>query len=166
MITFAKGITNGAVPMGGVLGEDRHLRRLHGRGTDWAIELFHGYTYSGHPLAAAAGLATLDIYRDEGLFDARQSARAAVRRDAVHALKGAPHVDRHPQCRPAAAIELEPHTDGAGQARLRGADRAFEDEALVIRASGDTLCLAPALIARSRDRRMVDGVRRVLDRLD
>ena len=68
MITFAKGVTSGTVPMGGVLVR-KHIYDAFMKGPDYAVELFHGYTYSGHPLACAAGLATLDIYQREGLFE-------------------------------------------------------------------------------------------------
>ncbi len=68
MITFAKGITAGAVPMGGVIARDS-IYETFMRGPEHVVELFHGYTYSAHPLACAAGLATLDLYRDENLFE-------------------------------------------------------------------------------------------------
>ena len=68
MMTFAKGVTNGAAPMGGVIVRDT-IHDAFMSGPEHAVELFHGYTYSAHPLACAAGLATLDIYRDEKLFE-------------------------------------------------------------------------------------------------
>ena len=83
MITFAKGVTNGAVPMGGVLVRSGIYDAFEAK-SDYAIDLFHGYTYTGHPLAAAAGLATLDLYRDDGLFE-RGRAIEPVFRDAVSA---------------------------------------------------------------------------------
>ncbi|HEX5599474.1 MAG TPA: aminotransferase class III-fold pyridoxal phosphate-dependent enzyme, partial [Hyphomicrobiaceae bacterium] len=90
MITFAKGVTNGAVPMSGVLVR-KHIYETHMQGPEHMIELFHGYTYSGHPLAAAAGLATLNIYKDEGLFEkARANEKAFA--DAMMSLKGLPNV--------------------------------------------------------------------------
>ncbi len=94
MITFAKGVTNGAVPMGGVLLKSEIYQAFEAK-EDYAIDLFHGYTYTGHPLAAAAGIATLDLYRDEGLFE-RGLAIEPKFRDAVFGLKDAPHVTRHP----------------------------------------------------------------------
>ena len=75
MITFAKGVTNAAVPMAGVMASKK-IYDAFMTGPEHMVELFHGYTYSGHPLAAAAGLATLDIYKDEGLFERRAEARA------------------------------------------------------------------------------------------
>jgi malonate-semialdehyde dehydrogenase (acetylating)/methylmalonate-semialdehyde dehydrogenase len=97
MITCAKGITNGAVPMGAVFVKREGLRRLHA-GARRRIEFFHGYTYSGHPLACAAGLATLDVYRDEGLL-ARAAELAERWEDALHA-EGRAARHRHPQHRP------------------------------------------------------------------
>src|SRR5580704_9619166 len=90
MITFAKGVTNGAAPMGGVIVRDT-IHDAFMRGPEHVIELFHGYTYSAHPLACAAGLATLDIYRDEKLFE-RARALEPKWTDAVMSLKGQPNV--------------------------------------------------------------------------
>src|ERR1700752_2121297 len=90
MITFAKGVTNGAAPMGGVLVRDT-IHDAFMQGPEHVIELFHGYTYSAHPLATAAGLATLDLYREEGLFE-RAKSLESVWADAVFALKGVPRV--------------------------------------------------------------------------
>ena len=77
MITFAKGVTSGTVPMGGVIAR-KHIYDAFMNGPEQAIELFHGYTYSGHPLACAAALATIDVYRDERLFERAKDARAQV----------------------------------------------------------------------------------------
>ncbi len=88
MITFAKGVTSGAVPMGGVIAR-KHIYDAFMNGPESAIELFHGYTYSGHPLACAAALATLDVYRDERLFERpRRSSPSGI--DAIMGLKGCP----------------------------------------------------------------------------
>jgi beta-alanine--pyruvate transaminase len=164
MITFAKGVTNGAVPMGGVIVSNT-VHDAFMQGPAHAIELFHGHTYSAHPLACAAGLATLDLYRDEDLF-ARARKRMPVFEEAVHALKSAPCVIDIRNCGLAAGIDIEPDPNASG---LRGYDamrRAFFDENMVIRVSGDTIALAPALIATESDiARMVDGVRAVLARL-
>src|SRR5277367_3831286 len=90
MITFAKGVTSGTVPMGGVIVR-KGIYDAFMKGPEHAIELFHGYTYSGHPLACAAGLATLDVYRDERLFD-RAKALESKWADALMTLKGLPNV--------------------------------------------------------------------------
>jgi beta-alanine--pyruvate transaminase len=165
MITFAKGVTNGAVPMGGVIVRNA-VHDAFMQGPAHAIELFHGHTYSAHPLACAAGLATLDLYRDEDLF-ARAGKLMPVFEEAVHSLKGAPRVIDIRNCGLAAGIDIEPDPAAPG---LRGYDamrRAFLDEDMVIRISGDTIALAPALIATEQDiARMVEGVRAVLGRLD
>ncbi|HVV64355.1 MAG TPA: aspartate aminotransferase family protein [Rhizomicrobium sp.] len=164
MITFAKGVTNGAVPMGGVI-IGNAIYEAFMQGPAHAIELFHGHTYSGHPLACAAGLATLDLYRDEGLFERARRLMPAFE-DAVHGLKGAPRVADIRNCGLAAGIDIEPDPKAPG---LRGYDamrRAYFDVDLVIRVSADTIALAPALIATEADiARMVDGVRAVLSRL-
>ena len=90
LITTAKGLSNGSIPMGAVLASDKvHDAFMHG--PEGMIELFHGYTYSGHPVACAAALATLDIYREEKLFD-RAIELGQYWEDAIHALKGLPNV--------------------------------------------------------------------------
>src|SRR5439155_1163701 len=90
LITFAKGVTNGAAPMGGVLVRDT-VHDAFMTGPDHVIELFHGYTYSAHPLACAAGLATLDLYREEGTFE-RARKLEPVWAEAAMSLKGLPNV--------------------------------------------------------------------------
>jgi beta-alanine--pyruvate transaminase len=165
MITFAKGVTNGAVPMGGVLVK-KEIYDAFQPDADYAIDIFHGYTYTGHPLAAAAGIATLDLYRDEGLFE-RGRALEPKFADAVQGLKGAPHVVDIRSVGLAAAIEMEPMAGAIGKRGYDALQRAFFDENMVVRISGDTIVLIPALIAtESEIARMVDGVRAVLKRLD
>ncbi|NMG50962.1 aminotransferase class III-fold pyridoxal phosphate-dependent enzyme, partial [Azoarcus communis] len=90
IITTAKGLTNGVIPMGAVIVREQVYQALM-QGPEHAVELFHGYTYSGHPVAAAAGLATLEVYREEDSF-ARARALEPVFEEAIHALKGEPHV--------------------------------------------------------------------------
>jgi len=165
MITFAKGITNGAVPMGGVLVR-KEIYEAFQPDADYAIDLFHGYTYTGHPLAAAAGIATLDLYRDEGLFE-RARALEPKFRDAVLSLKGAPHVSDVRSVGLAAAIEMEPFPGAPGKRGYEALQQAFFDENMVVRISGDTIVLIPALIAAEAEiARMVEGVRAVLNRLE
>jgi beta-alanine--pyruvate transaminase len=165
MICFAKGVTNGAVPLGGVVVSDRIFAGFAQK-DDHAIDLFHGYTYTGHPLAMAAGLATLDLYRDEGLFE-RARRLEPVLASAVHDLKGAPHVVDIRTCGMAAAVELEPMADAPGKRGYDAMVRLFEEENLVLRLSGDTLVLAPALIASEDEiARMSDAIRSVLRRLN
>ena len=165
IVTFAKGITNGAVPMGGVIVHDR-IRRVFHDDLDHAIELFHGNTCSAHPLACAAALATLSLYEEEGLF-ARAAQMESVLADAVHALKGAPHVLDIRNVGLAAAIELEPQSGAPGKRGYETMRRAFAEEDMVVRVGGDTIALAPALIVTEEEiARMVGGVRRILERLE
>ena len=165
IVTFAKGVTNGAVPMGGVVVSNK-VHAAFMSGPDHAIELFHGNTYSGHPLACAAGLATLDLYRDEDLFE-RGLKMERVLEEAVHALEGAPFVADIRNCGMAAGIDIEPDPKAPGRRGLDAIQRAFHEQNLVIRVGGDTIALAPALIATEDEiLRMVDGVRAVLTRLN
>ncbi|HKO16858.1 MAG TPA: aspartate aminotransferase family protein, partial [Gemmatimonadaceae bacterium] len=143
MMTVAKGITNGAVPMGAVFVK----REIYDTIVDAAaqgIELFHGYTYSGHPLACAAALATLGVYRDEGLF-ARAHSLAPYWEDAVHSLRGAPHVIDVRNIGLVAGIELESRPGRPGARAMEVLQRCFEAGVLV-RITGDIIALSPPLI--------------------
>jgi beta-alanine--pyruvate transaminase len=149
MICFAKGVTSGAAPLGGVLVRG-HIHDAFMQGPEHVPELAHGFTYSGHPLGVAAANAALDLYRDEGLFD-RARALEPVFADAVHGLKGAPHVVDIRTIGLAAGIDLAPVDGAPGLRGARAFDAAFFNEDLVIRAVGDTLVLAPSLIAAEAD---------------
>ena len=144
MITFAKGVTSGAVPMGGVLVR-KGIYDAFMNGPEKVIELFHGYTYSAHPLACAAGLATLDLYRDEGLFE-RAKALEPVWADAIHSLKGLPNVLDIRSVGLVGAIDLASKPDAVGARAYDALERAFHDEGLMIRTTGDTIALTPPLI--------------------
>jgi beta-alanine--pyruvate transaminase len=164
MITFAKGVTNGAIPMGGVIAS-KPIYDAFAQKDDWQIELFHGYTYSGHPVAAAAALATLNVYRDENLFERGKLIEHWLE-EAVHRLKGAPFVADIRNCGAAAAIDLEPAAGAPGKRGHEAIRRAFFEENIMLRVGGDTIALGPALIAeQSHIERLVDGVDRVLRRL-
>jgi beta-alanine--pyruvate transaminase len=129
------------------------------------IELFHGYTYSGHPLAAAAGLATLDVYQEEGLFE-RASELAPYWEDAVHGLKGVRHVIDLRNLGLIAGIELEPRPGKPG-ARGFEAFRNCYDEGVMIRVTGDIIALSPPLIIEKPEiDRIFETIKNVLDRLD
>ncbi|HEY2528056.1 MAG TPA: aspartate aminotransferase family protein [Xanthobacteraceae bacterium] len=144
MIAFAKGITSGAVPMGGVIvREGLYDAFMHG--PEHAIELFHGYTYSAHPLACAAGLATLDLYRDEDLF-ARAKALEPLWAEAAMALKGLPGVLDVRTVGLTAGIDLASRSDAAGLRAYEAMDHAFHEEGLMIRITGETIALSPPLI--------------------
>ncbi|KQZ62512.1 omega amino acid--pyruvate aminotransferase [Sphingopyxis sp. Root1497] len=143
ILTMAKGLTNAAVPMGAVAVK----RDLHDAVIDsvpGGIELFHGYTYSGHPLASAAGLATLDLYARDGLFD-RAADLAAYWDDAAHSLQGRRHVIDIRTIGLVAGIELEPRP-GAPTARATELFHACFDNGLLVRATGDIIALSPPLI--------------------
>ncbi len=113
---MAKGLTNGAVPMGAVAASDQ-IYNAFMQGPEGAIELFHGYTYSAHPVACAAGIATQEIYRKEGLLT-RAADMAGYWADGVHSLKGLPHVIDLRNLGLIGAVELEPDPGQAGAARL------------------------------------------------
>jgi beta-alanine--pyruvate transaminase len=143
MMTLAKGITNAAVPMGAVCVRSTIYDTVV-NGAAAGIELFHGYTYSGHPLAAAAGIATLDVYRSEGLFE-RAASLESYWADAVHSLKGAPHVIDTRNIGIVAGIELEPRPNAPTARAFETFLKCFE-MGLMIRSTGDTLAMSPPLI--------------------
>jgi beta-alanine--pyruvate transaminase len=144
LLCFAKGVNSGAVPMGGVIArESVYDAFMHG--PEHVIELFHGYTYSAHPLACAAGLAALDLYRDEGLFE-RAKRLEPLYADAAMTLKDLPGVLDVRTLGIAAGIDLAPRPGAPGERGYEAMERAFQDEDLVIRISGDTLAIAPPLI--------------------
>jgi beta-alanine--pyruvate transaminase len=161
MICFAKGVTNGAVPMGGVLVR-KHVHEAFMQGPEHVIELFHGYTYSGHPLAAAACLATLDIYRDEGLFE-RAKTLEPVWADAMMALKDEPNVLDIRTLGLVAGIDLASRPEGVGKRAFEAMERAFHEEGIMIRITGDTIALTPPLIiSESQIGEIADKLRRVI----
>jgi beta-alanine--pyruvate transaminase len=160
MITFAKGITSGTVPMGGVLVTNEIFRTFMA-GPPAAIELFHGYTYSAHPLACAAGLATLQLYEDEGLFD-RAARMAPVFEAKLHSLKGEPHVIDIRNYGLAGAVELASRPE-APNARAFETFVACFDKGVLVRQAGDIIALAPALIVEEAQiDEMVETLRSVL----
>ena len=143
MMTLAKGITNAAVPMGAVcVRGDIYDTVVNGAAA--GIELFHGYTYSGHPLAAAAGLATLSVYKKEGLFE-RAASLESYWADAVHSLRGSPHVIDVRTIGIVAGIELEPRP-GAPTARAFETFLKCFEAGVMVRSTGDTLACSPPLI--------------------
>jgi beta-alanine--pyruvate transaminase len=147
MITFAKGISNGAVPLGGVLVR-REIYDAFMTGPDWAIEFAHGYTYSGHPLATAAAIATLDLYEHEGLFD-RARELAPYYEQAVHSLKGLPHVIDIRNIGMMCGIELAPIPEQPGMRAYERFVKCFE-KGVLVRSAGDTIALTPPLIAEKK----------------
>jgi beta-alanine--pyruvate transaminase len=147
MINFAKCVTNGVIPMGGVICSDRiydALMQAHEGSPDHAIELFHGYTYSGHPVACAAAIATLQLFDDEGLFE-RAGRMGALLGRAVHErIKGLTHVVGIRTLGLAAAVELAPGPV-AGQRAYEVFLRCFH-QGVLVRPAGENLVLCPPYI--------------------
>ena len=144
MLTFAKGITNGAAPMGGVVVRDT-IHDAFMNGPEHAVELTHGYTYSAHPIACAAALATLDIYRDEKLFERARGLEGKFA-DAVMSLRKEPGVLDIRTVGLTAGIDLAPIADAPGKRGFAGLNSAFHDNDIMMRVAGDTLALTPPLI--------------------
>ena len=143
IMTCAKGLTNGAVPMGAVLVKQSIFDAFM-QGPPGAIELMHGYTYSGHPLACAAALATLEIYQREKLFD-RASSLAAHWDAAAHALRGLPHVIDIRSYGLVAAIDLATKVGAPGARGFEAYLKCFE-RGVMVRQSGDAIAVSPPLI--------------------
>ena len=163
LMTMAKGITNGCVPMGAVAVKSTIYDAIVGGAAEGAIELFHGYTYSAHPVACAAGLATLDLYRDEGLFE-RGKALSPYFLDAVWSLQGHPQVVDIRGYGMMAAIDVA--QGGAPGARGHLFQKKLFDNGLHLKATGDSAMIAPPLIAeRSHVDEIVGILRRTLDQL-
>jgi beta-alanine--pyruvate transaminase len=161
MVTFAKGVTNGSVPMSGVL-VAKDIYDAHMQGPEYAVELFHGFTYSGHPLAVAAGLATLDIYKEEGLFERARSNEASFA-VAMMSLKGAPHVADIRPIGLMCGIDLESITGKVGARGYDVMERSYHEHDLYVRLAGDTLVVAPPLISGPDDfAQIADRIRGVL----
>ncbi|WP_097093652.1 aspartate aminotransferase family protein [Novosphingobium sp. Chol11] len=156
IMTTAKGLTNGAMPMGAVF-TSRHVHDALMQGPEAAIELFHGYTYSGHPAACAAGLASLDIYQREGLFMRAAELEEHWQRNLL-SLQNAPHIADIRAMGLIAAIELSPRPDDPGS---RGFDVFVDcfEKGLLVRANGDTIALSPPLII---DRDQIDRITQTL----
>ena len=165
MIVFAKGVTSGAVPMAGVIARDRVYTAFM-RGPEHVIELFHGYTYSAHPLACAAGLAALDLYRDERLFE-RAKALEPKWADAAMALQGLPGVLDIRTVGLTAGIDLAARAGAPGLRAYEAMKHAFAEEGLMIRVTGDTIALSPPLIvSEAQIGEIFDKVARVIRAVD
>jgi beta-alanine--pyruvate transaminase len=167
LIACAKGLTNGAFPMGAVICRSGIYEAF----MEWAdsagatIELFHGYTYSAHPVGCAAGLATLNIYRDEQLFE-RAKSLAPYWEDAVHSLKGTRHVIDLRNLGLVAGIELAPRPGEPGARGYEAFTRCFE-RGLLVRSTGDILALSPPLIVeKAQIDQMFDAIGNVLKTLE
>jgi beta-alanine--pyruvate transaminase len=144
LLTFAKGVTSGTVPMGGVLAR-QGIYDAFMNGPEHVIELFHGYTYTGHPMAAAAGLATMDLYRDEKLFERAKGLEEAWA-DAAFSLQGHALVEDIRTIGLVAGIDLKPIDGKPGLRAYRAMENGFHDHGVLVRISGDTIALSPPLI--------------------
>jgi beta-alanine--pyruvate transaminase len=164
MITLAKGLTNGVIPMGAVLcTADIHDAFM--QGPEHLIELFHGYTYSGNPIASAAGLATLETYREDGLF-ARAAELAPYWEEALHGLKGTRHVIDIRNMGLIGAIELEPIAGEPTKRAFSAFLNAYE-KGLLIRTTGDIIAMSPPLIIeKAHIDQIVSTLKEVLEGLD
>ena len=153
MITFAKGVTNGSVPMSGVLVR-KGIYETHMQGPEHMVELFHGYTYSGHPLATAAGLATLNLYKDEGLFE-KARAHEKPFADAMMSLKGLSHIADIRPIGLMAGIDLDPVPGKPGVRGYDAIERMYHEHDLYVRVAMDTIVVAPPLIATHSDLELI-----------
>ncbi len=143
MMTTAKGLTNGVIPMGAVL-TTAEVHDAFMQGPEHMIELFHGYTYSGNPIAAACGIATLDTYREEGLFD-RARDLEGYWQEAIHSLRDHPHVIDIRNMGLIGAVELE-GIPGEPTKRAFSAFLKAYEKGILIRTTGDIIAMSPPLI--------------------
>jgi beta-alanine--pyruvate transaminase len=163
LFTTAKGMTNGAVPMGAVFVRDE-IYEAFMKGPE-GIELFHGYTYSGHPLACAAGIGTLDTYQEEGLLE-RAASLEKHWEDAIHSLKGVRNVIDIRNLGLMGAVELSPREGAPGTRGYHALAKCFE-AGVLIRYTADTLAFSPPLIIeKAQIDRVFETVRKVLQTLD
>ena len=144
LITFAKGITSGSVPMGGVVAR-KGIYDAFMQGPEHVIELFHGYTYSAHPLACAAGLATLDLYRDEHLFERARTLEKPWA-EAAMGLKGLPNVLDIRPVGLTVGVDLASRPGAVGKRGYDALVAGFFEHDMMFRAVGDTLAMSPPLI--------------------
>jgi beta-alanine--pyruvate transaminase len=143
ILVTAKGLTNGVIPMGAVL-VSSEIHDAFMQGPEHMIEFFHGYTYSGNPIASAAGLATLETYKDEGLLT-RGAELAPYWEDALHSLKGLPHVIDIRNLGLIGAVELEPIAGAPTKRAFSAFVKGFE-QGILIRTTGDIIAMSPPLI--------------------
>nr|WP_314260894.1 aspartate aminotransferase family protein [uncultured Devosia sp.] len=164
ILVTAKGLTNGVIPMGAVLVSSEIHDAFMG-GPEHVIEFFHGYTYSGNPIASAAALATLETYKDEDLLT-RGTEMGVHFAEALHSLKGEPHVIDIRNIGMVGAIELEPIA-GSPTKRAFSAFLAAYEAGFLIRTTGDIIALSPPLIiSKAQIAELIDGIRAVLRSID
>ena len=165
MITFAKGVTNATIPLSGVIVRKQIYDTVIDNAPPGMVELFHGYTYSGHPVAIAAAEATLGLYHEEKLFD-RVRELAPYFEDAVHRLQGVPHVTDVRNFGLMAGIDIEPRPGKPGTRAFEAFLRCFE-QGVHTRAAGDVIALSPPLIiSKQQIDQIVGTITEVLRKLD
>ena len=165
IITTAKGLTNGVIPMGAVLVRD-HVYEAFMQGPEQMIELFHGYTYSGHPVAAAAGLATMDVYKEEGTFE-QSAALAKPFEDLLHSFADHDKVIDVRNMGLMGAIEMAPREGAPGARGIEVHKRAFWEENLIVRNGMDCLQFSPFLNSNVDDwNKAFDSIRHILDTIE
>ena len=161
MIVCAKGLTSGTVPMGAVMVKNEIYDTYQG-GDSKMIDLFHGYTYSAHPLAAAALIATLEVYTEEGLF-AQAAEMAPYWEDALHSLKGVDHVIDIRNLGFVGGIEMSSRNGEVGKRGYDVFENAFHEENLLLRFTGDIIALSPPLIAEKHHvDKIMDSLRKII----
>ncbi|MFZ1661658.1 MAG: aspartate aminotransferase family protein [Paracoccaceae bacterium] len=164
MMTTAKGLTNGVIPMGAVITRGE-VHDAFMTGPEHVIELFHGYTYSGNPIAAAAGIATLDTYKEEGLFE-RAADLAPYWQEALHSLKGTRNVIDIRNMGLIGAVELEPIAGEPTKRAFSAFLKAYE-KGILIRTTGDIIAMSPPLIiSKAEIDRLIGTLKEVLDTLE
>jgi len=165
IITTAKGLTNGVIPMGAVLVR-KEIYDAFMQGPEFIIEIFHGYTYSGHPVAAAAGLAAMDVYEGEGTFE-QAAALESTFEDILHSFADHEKVIDVRNCGLMGAIELAPRDGAPGARGLEIHKKCFWDEHLVVRNGMDVLQFAPFLNSKEDEmQQSFEAIRRVIDTID
>jgi beta-alanine--pyruvate transaminase len=161
MLNFAKGVTNGVIPLGGVICSDRiydSMMQANAGAPEHAIEFFHGYTYSGHPVACAAAIATLDLFRQENLFE-RAGQMGKVLGDALHSgLKGLPNVVGIRALGLAGAVELSPLAGAPGKRAFDIFMECFHNGVLVRPAAENIVVCPPFIVEKEQIDRMVNVI--------
>ena len=161
MIVCAKGLTSGTVPMGAVMVKNE-IYDTYQDGDPKTIDLFHGYTYSAHPLAAAALIATLEVYTEEGLFD-QAAEMAPYWEDALHSLKGVDHVIDIRNLGFVGGIEMSRRNGEVGKRGYDVFENAFHEENVLLRFTGDIIALSPPLIAEKHHvDQIMDSLRKII----
>jgi len=165
IITTAKCLTNGVIPMGAVLVREE-IYDAFMQGSEGIIELFHGYTYSGHPVAAAAGIASLEVFHEEGILE-QSLALERVFEEAIHSLADHPHVIDVRNFGLMGAVEMAPREGALGARGLDAHKKCYWEENLAVRNGMDTLQFSPFLNSKPDDiLTTFESVRRVMDNID